>query len=61
MGALAQVLEERNKEKVLQDTDVLEDKDIGFFPLVISSVTESSKNETTTKGYYFNLKFYHLE
>jgi hypothetical protein len=50
MGSVAQVLEERNKEKVLQDTDVSEDKDIGIFPLVVSSVTESSKNETTTKG-----------
>jgi hypothetical protein len=50
MASLAQVLKERNKEKVLQDTEVLEDKDIGIFPSVVSSVTESSKNETTTKG-----------
>jgi hypothetical protein len=28
MGSVAQVLEERNKEKVVQDTDVTEDKDI---------------------------------
>jgi hypothetical protein len=50
MGSVAQALEEWNTEKVLQDTDVSEDKDIGIFPLVVSSVTESSKNETTTKG-----------
>jgi hypothetical protein len=50
MASLAQVLEERNKEKVLQDTDVSEDKDIGIYPLVVSYVTVSSKNETTTKG-----------
>jgi hypothetical protein len=56
MASLAQVLEERNKEKVLQYTDVSEDKDIGICPLVVSYVTESSKNETTTKG--TSLKIY---
>jgi hypothetical protein len=50
MGSVAQVLEERDKKKVVEDTDVLEDKDIEICPLVVSSVTESSKNETTTKG-----------
>jgi hypothetical protein len=50
MGSVAQLLEEQNKEKVVKDTDVSEDKDIGICPLVVSYVTESSKNETTTKG-----------
>jgi hypothetical protein len=58
MGSVAQVLEERNKKKVVQDTEVSEDKDIGIFPSVVSSVTESSKNETTTKG--TSIKTYQL-
>jgi hypothetical protein len=49
MGSVAQVLEERNKKKVVEDTDVSEDKDVKICPLAVSSVTTSSKNETTTK------------
>jgi hypothetical protein len=50
MGSVAQVLEERNKKKVVEDTDVSEDKDVEICPLAVSSVIASSKNETTTKG-----------
>jgi hypothetical protein len=49
-GPVPQVLEEGNKKKVVDDTDVLEDTDVEIFPLAASSVTASSKNGTTTKG-----------
>jgi hypothetical protein len=50
MGSVPQVLEKPNKKKVVEDTDVSEDKDVEICPLAASSVTASSKNETTTKG-----------
>jgi hypothetical protein len=50
MDPVPQLLEEGNENKVVDDTDVSEDKDVEMFRSVESSVPASSKKGTTTNG-----------